>query len=393
MSSFASSSRLIRLSSIAFDSFLEIVLFLTEKDLVALLATCLSIRACGQDNKLWWMLCRHRIAGFKKEFDDNKLCLDAVRNLTEAQTFKEFFIAFHKLQHPLMGWFRLIPFCKEYCRGGLINISSNEGQINCRAFVGPGLSENCSRLRFSSGHLQFDNSPGYDEPSYPVKITAAGLRVFYGLELLDFYDLVPLPLFFSSSVSREISAHQLFVPAVGLFRAQYGSHGKEILHMSLHRSPDSTSLTFDNNVSFGRLQLHGLKITGDQNVPANQFSFIINLDEECDIVTVFAEDIRPILIFPEQLPFPIITDWYDRLPRIRFWAQGLGQINRHPPRWNPQWVPCSFVLYDSPLNNNRVSFSILWKDANEPFRHAMDFISMDVGSSLTETFSSLSAPR
>jgi hypothetical protein len=165
---------------------------------------------------------------------------------------------------------------------------------------------------------------------------------------------------------------------LGLYVGQYGSHGKEILHLSVHNSFSTQFLhdvnynyydhnnysntinnIFNNNNNnlnnklsqFGKLQLHGLKISGDVNVPASKLSFIIDLENIVDIQRAVQEDNRPIVMFQENLQ-PTLVSIENKFPNMVLWAKGYGQINRNKNVWCPEWVKCSFILFKNSDNNN-----------------------------------------
>lgn len=175
-----------------------------------------------------------------------------------------------------------------------------------------------------------------------------------------------------------LSKMKLLENCLGMFVAPYGSHGVEILHLSLH-GPNSTKLVDlsggpNSHVNLGDLQLQGLKITGDPNVPANELSFCINLNTMVDPDVALAEDQRPIVSF---LPngTPMFISLQHRRHEIVLWAKGYGQINKHPPLWNPEWVKCNFVLYNKTEKSppDSAQFSLLWDDETQFFRHTIDF--------------------
>lgn len=47
----------------------------------------------------------------------------------------------------------------------------------------------------------------------------------------------------------------------------------------------------------------------------------------------------------------------------------VGCINMVPGQWNPQWVPATFLTYDSPMER---TLTVVFEDEGEPFRHAID---------------------
>ena len=83
-------------------------------------------------------------------------------------------------------------------------------------------------------------------------------------------------------------------------------------------------------------------------------------------------DQRPIITFPSKSVQPQMLNLHERLKYIRLWARAIGQINRDPAVWAPEWVVCSYILYSKQIEDG-VQFSIIWEDDSEVFRHAIDF--------------------
>lgn len=235
-----------------------------------------------------------------------------------------------------------------------------------------------------------------------------------GGDINDFIVMKPLPFALDfNAAPYKMQPYVDFRNCVGLFTAPYGSHGIEILHLSLHPSPGiipscikpNTSAVelfthFNNYLTAGNgigmssssnsnsigvdgssmrqvhqgLELRGLKVSGDPNVPAGKLSFIVNLSNVVDIDTEMANDQRFIVIFPHESPSPTLLSLDQRKHNIAFWARGYGQVNRLPAEWKPEWVGCSFIMYKTPLAHGGATFSLVWDDETDPyFRHAMDF--------------------
>lgn len=55
--------------------------------------------------------------------------------------------------------------------------------------------------------------------------------------------------------------------------------------------------------------------------------------------------------------------------RIAARFPALGQVNADPRVWRPELVPAQLLLYDG----DSPHFSLLWDDAERPWRHLMDF--------------------
>lgn len=180
------------------------------------------------------------------------------------------------------------------------------------------------------------------------------------------------------SLVDECPGIRSLLPCLGLFIAPYGSHGLEILHISFHGAEEHSN---HNSHNFGNVQLQGLKISGDPNVPAGQLSFCIDITNVIDPSVAIEMDLRPVVTFPPDSLRPQILNIKDRLNNMLLWARGYGQINRNPPIWEPEWVGCSYILYSVPLKNN-VRFSIIWDDESAYFLHAIDFVHLPQGNCL-----------
>jgi hypothetical protein len=174
---------------------------------------------------------------------------------------------------------------------------------------------------------------------------------------------------------------------LGMAYSAYGSHGQEILQISLQDRSISSFAIQDRpaDVSeeglplrFGELQLIGLKVTGDPNIPAGNVSFVIDLTNELDPQQAVADSMRPVVSFSSNGTVNIIN-MTEEVNRIQRWFRGFGQINHVPSNWDPKWVGCSLLLYHIPSVENssagerRLLFSILWDDAQYQYQHMMHF--------------------
>ena len=160
----------------------------------------------------------------------------------------------------------------------------------------------------------------------------------------------------------------------GLFVAPFGSHGLELLHISLVEnegriSEDSTSMGDEEPYYV----IDGLKITGDPNVPAAQLSFTVDVTHSYEFQTWIVSDRRPIIFFSNNGVIDA-TLMSERQTNIRAAYRGKGQINRQTDVWDPEWVDLTLVVYTDPAVSNGATFSIVWDDIGEAYRHLMDFL-------------------
>lgn len=194
--------------------------------------------------------------------------------------------------------------------------------------------------------------------------------------------LKPTPPLFPSSLSLT-NPTQNFVPrnlsqSTGFFVAPYGPHGLEILYV--HLSIDDAHNHLYDSDCVANIQLKGLKVTGDPNVPADQLSFKIMVQNNLNPSEALTSDPRPIFLYDVETGRSKLLSIRERMGQIILWARGLGQINKHPPIWAPEWVGCSYILYkDSSGLDSRIRFTIVWDDEEYNSRHAMDFYHLPHG--------------
>lgn len=355
------------------DALFELLLFLSPVDCCKLGQTSHSLRHITNDEKLWMIYCKTRIEGFKEYIQSNDQ-LTAIQMLLQFPNHRKLFQAMQSLQFPLFGWFRVIPQDLTNCEGGLYCIYPTNGRVICQYvdYHGQGhMDDRSVDIIYDNRSSQVISRCFNSAKIYKTKFDDA-IHLQHPHLLNERLSFKPLPPILSPTIANNAKSWENFFSSIGLFTSRYGSHGIEILHLSLHSTEDDSALRF-NNYQFGGLQLQALKITGDRNVPAGKYSFCIDLLNTIDLHVPFVQDTRPIIIFPPDRDNPVLTNWEQRIPAMQFCARGLGQINRVPGVWNPEWVRCGFVLYKMPIGDQRAMFSIIWDDENDNFRHAMDF--------------------
>ena len=365
----------------------HIALYLSFSDITALASTGRALRNFFIDDLVWSILCRERIFGERDRIADDPAHLERLYNVLRATSYRELFWGLHSLSFPLEGWFRLIPINAELSRGGLYRAELSEGQLQ---FIG--IDEHGQRDE--QALMEFRLNFGTDGKGLEAVALSTGMVYRTTLQgdhlqlsswestlIQSVAQFAPVSPFAPSRIvdmaNDLVSVHS----SLGFYQAVYGSHGSEIVHVSMRHRDDASWLrpvsSAGSDIDFGEWQLQGLKITGDANVPAGQLSFCINLLSTIDVPTAIAADPRLMLMFGGNHLF--LTNLRDRQRRILRWATGYGQINRYPPLWNPEWVPCDLVFYDSliteiPSSPERpAQFTIVWQDATEMYRHAMDF--------------------
>ena len=177
----------------------------------------------------------------------------------------------------------------------------------------------------------------------------------------------------------------------------YGPHGVEVLQLE-HVGPDSQD---PPNCPIHGLRSQALKLIGDPNVPASKHSFVFDL-----IQGVYhgqynpivhdpfpgSHGPRPIVSFEAQQGMPAFIDLAER-PVVGVFSNAVGQINRLPGEWQPEWVAATVVVYGTNSNLTRgaddvierdsveglhlrggpASFGVIFEDEGFEFRHIMDF--------------------
>lgn len=220
-----------------------------------------------------------------------------------------------------------------------------------------------------------------------VRKTAAALRLLQSLLSSEQHD-VPARITnvyerissgfcgrLAPSTAPERALHAAETPLedlAGLYTAPYGPHGLEIIQLRPVLSADAAPAPWPPEkcpVGIEIPRLEGLKITGDPNVPAGKHSFVAAVTQ---LAEPRADDDRHIVSF--QRDGPILVRLEDRPTQMRF--RCWGQINCVPALWAPQWVEAELLVYQPgtvSMGSAPVTFSVLWTDAAESFRHIIDF--------------------
>ena len=374
---------------------LDLLLYLTPQECAKLAACSRMLRHISSNDHLWESYAqRITISPFCSVEVNNRNIL-LVKSLLHIRDFKTFFAIFGRMKYPLIGWFRLARSKQNpNLNGGLFLMSVGDNKLMCQQIdsIGNVVLGNdsyyiryCNKKRKLIGRCVLSDSP------YELELDTKLKMHLHNVASRDFVVLKPIPhpthsLNQTNLRLESLSIKQYSSNFLGLYTAPYGSHGLEILHLSLYRSTGKmpSGMTKVDGLSRSApavavwrdsdIVLQGLKVTGDRNVPAGQVSFVINLSQPMNVLEQVQLDRRFIVVFPHLTETPQLLSLEERLPNILFWARGFGQLNRNPALWNPEWVGCSFIFYRSSLAQGGVSFSLLWDDDSDPyFRHAMDF--------------------
>jgi len=122
--------------------------------------------------------------------------------------------------------------------------------------------------------------------------------------------------------------------------------------------------------------MEGLKITGDANVPANEWSF--RVDVSCgpmDLAGALTADPRPVYTLDTHMgPMPRLLSQETR--RIHSMYRGMGQINMVPGIWAPQEVGVDVVVLHPEENEGKGGLWVVWHDVEYTSRHCIDLTRM-----------------
>lgn len=180
------------------------------------------------------------------------------------------------------------------------------------------------------------------------------------------------------------------LPEPGLYSGLYGSHGLELLWVD-----------YVIDQSTGEIYMTGKKLIGDVNVPATKESFrsrLTSLSLQMGPIQIGrAGDFRPIFSFGGESISEVRLEDRDVQAAM---LESFGTINRRPGTWNPERIPVVVILYrkhdndvrpssvdeqdngDADVDDYKPNFSVLWEDRGSPFRHVIDFFSIDLHSLL-----------
>jgi len=126
----------------------------------------------------------------------------------------------------------------------------------------------------------------------------------------------------------------------------------ELVHVSIALNEDDiivqsplNSNTTRNLPQISYPCIQGLKIIGDENVPAERLTFIFSLMPENNSQVSHNH-----------------PRWSsgERLSRIHLQYDGFLQVNYYPNNPQYEWDRCSFVLYHPSNDSDEPVFSILW---------------------------------
>lgn len=380
----------------------EIIQFLNPPEASRYASTSKLARSLVNDQRLWHSYGSKLLAGVQSPTRSHQYVQEALLSLNFPDP-RSLYLCLHRAKTSLIGWYMISP------SSGESNMSENHNQ-SCGGLV-------CLRLNTLRGHsqkiitLEVIEASGECISSMKIRYSHPYKRlVCYlhendeGLFTLEFdrrgdielrplyqnignvgnnssYFLHPLPNKFQPSKKKDAdySSYRSHVLGsveriTGLFVAPFGSHGLELLHISLveneGRISEESSQANDDEPYY---VIDGLKVTGDPNVPAAQLSFTVDVTHSYEFHSWIVSDRRPIIFFSNNGVVDA-TLMSERQANISAAYRGKGQINRLANVWDPEWVDLTLVIYTNPTVSNGATFSIVWDDVGEAYRHLMDFL-------------------
>ena len=370
---------------------LEVICFLDPADGSRYGATCKHARHLIRSNYLWNFYGTKFIACIQSPLKMHHYVEEATHVLKFPDP-KSLYLCLHKAKRSLIGWYRIVPEAEynlqsdqlPFTRGGLVCIRMDKTAENPIETVVLEIIEPSGKriCKMTVTYVQCQRKlvcKLHNKGIFRLEFCESGIKLIAVSRDMN-YLIQPLPRNFQDSkttVSNIIrSTVQGSVGRItGLFAARYGSHGQELLHVSLVENDERILEGVDaqsTELKGPFYVINGLKVTGDPNVPAAQLSFTVDVTHLKNCYSWVLSDPRPIVLFNEN-GIVDATMMTDRQNNIFAAYRGKGQINREPETWDPEWVDLTLIIYTDSSGSRGASFSIVWDDVGETYRHLMDF--------------------
>lgn len=397
-----SSAEPLQMMMLASEWLFEIICFLNPADASRFGATSNLAKNLVNDQRLWYSYGEKLLAYVQSPTRTERFVQEALISLHFPDP-KSLYLCLHKARTSLIGWYMISP------REGESNIPGNHSQscgglvcmrlntirgwaqriITLEVIEASGECVSSMKIKYSHRHKRLVcHLHENDEGLFTLEFNKRGeieLRPLYQNSSVpgtsNSYFLQPLPNKFQPSKKKDMdhSPHRSNILGnaeriTGLFVAPFGSHGLELLHISLIEN--DCRISEENSSASGDepyYVIDGLKVTGDPNVPAAQLSFTVDVTNSYEFHSWIAADRRPIIFFSNNGVVDA-TLMSERQTNIRAAYRGKGQINRLANIWDPEWVDLTLVIYNDPTVSNGATFSIVWDDIGEAYRHLMDFL-------------------
>ena len=358
----------------AVDCIYEITEFLTAIECYNFSMSGKAIQKIVDSERTWKYFIQNRISGFNTGFRNNYFSIIYLKDLLGFRTAKDFYLSFRRLEVHILGWLRALPPFNE--DGGLFlgKCIENELQFQFIDIDGEVVHNKSFKISydndlrclvaqpFNSIGVSFRVELGKKIKFLPVSLSSSPSLFNITFEsIIATIDASTNIIRNSSNTEQDLSVLETIM---GFNTSRYNQGCVvEILNLSVvNQSSSSWMKPVDirsfSSIYFGHLQLHGWKVTGDENVPSGEVSFCINLDREVDARTRLLWWQRRIAYYP-SIPYGRENfSVEERQDNIAAWFSGYMQIAL-PGFRQQSWSPCQFILYRTPLANG-VRFNIVW---------------------------------
>ncbi|KAL0022988.1 hypothetical protein WJX79_003595 [Trebouxia sp. C0005] len=282
-------------------------------------SVCRKLALMASEDRLWDLLCQ---SWFRRHGEHSGLCNATPRSLC-AQLSKSSFATLYQMLHLLGGW----P------EGLWLNYLAEQVGTYCRILL--------------------DKQPvqviigASDDDHFSLPVTALRVNSRAGTLVVQF------PHTESSTAPIIWHDSQALGRLPGLWTAWYGAHGPEIVHVWFEKSllKHSSVTAHEEPDHLPRPRLVGCKVTGDPNVPANQWTFEAQAADmrsgRWDGHGTWQDQDEDELLYRPIVKFnglPTLVDMREREVQARFCCQ--GRINHDPADYKPEWVPAQLITYE-----------------------------------------------
>jgi hypothetical protein len=402
----------------------EIFLFLNPKDGLNLGLCSKSVLQLYLNELIWNQYClliaKRHIPNLTE--NDNRLYISVLMNAIKIKSFRYFYQMFSRVHFCILGNYRIMT---RFPYGGFFRIVVRTKDEKLKLYLEEiGLGSHGTNI---TSEIEYDEETnqialkGYSQSTYYMRRSRRNNDLVFQANNEGDFLLESIQNITPPSI---VFAEKPVLKCLGLHKAVYGSHGPELIHVSVKLRRDTLPFSFswlshfpqsinsllnstsdnfipdqDNNcpsIAYPRLQ--GYKITGDPNVPSGRYSFLIDLITRINPSAMASEDSRGIASF-QMTDRAVLFSIDELLPHIMWCYRGKGQINVTPLSPQYYWVDCTLLTYrneqsdangtnetlrmrmPSSYNTSQFpgspfgvpAFSILWHDADQSFRHIMHF--------------------
>jgi hypothetical protein len=347
--------------------------FLDIADIGALISVDKHMHLFSQGKNFWGGMVRHRIAPVMQcPYESSAVCCANVKESLDFPDSLSLFRTLHKISCPLSGFWML--HSEGAVRGNLIRIystSSKEYMLSQSRKLPELIKYDASTK--SLMHKCTDHHG--EKNSWTAMQLCSDSSGIMCLVLTDLkHPYYPVP--YAAPPTEEFA---YLASCVGLFTSFYGPHGREIIATSMERM-NSTFKTTDAEILSlcGPNVLYGLKVTGDENVPAGTLTFIVAAAERLDIAVEAAKiGLDSVIYYDDDQGIHSSTTLREREHDISHWLKGRLQTNSTPGTWAPEWREMNLLIYNQgeqifSLFQSRVVYSMFYQ--SHGYIYMLDFV-------------------